>query len=313
MGRKVIVVLGPTASGKTKIGIELALELNGEIISADSRQFYKNLSIGTAKPSVEERALVKHHFIDFVEPEDYFNASMFEKAALGKISEMFDRGIQPIVVGGSGLYIMALVEGIFDNGETDPEIREEIKHLREEKGNEFIYEKLIRVDPAVASTMIPQNWKRVMRALEVYYSTGKSILDLQKKHKRELEFDFFQFGLSWEREKLYKRIEERVDSMFENGLLEEAEKFRDKGYSPEINALNTVGYKELFLYFDGSITLDRAKELIKRNTRRFAKRQFTWFKKDENINWFSINSDKQLLEIKNKIINQIRSENEREN
>jgi len=313
LGKEVIVIVGPTASGKTRLGIDLALELNGEIISADSRQVYKHINIGTAKPSQSELESVKHHFISILELDAYYNVSMFEKDALKKISELFKEGKQPVVVGGSGLYIKALVDGIFDEGEVNFEIREELIRMRNEFGNEYLYHQLKSVDPNAAKTMLPQNWKRVIRALEVFHSTGKSILELHKIHKREVEFDFVQFGLNWEREVLYKRIEDRVDWMFENGLVEEVKSLYDKGYNEEVNSLNTVGYKEIFSYFHGVISLERAKELIKRNTRRFAKRQFTWFKKDERIHWFDIEDDSALLKIKSKIINQLRTKNEREN
>lgn len=313
MAKEVIVIVGPTASGKSALAIELAKALNGEIISADSRQIYKLLNIGTAKPTPEELKEVKHHFIDHLDPEEYYNVSIYERQALRVIEQLFEQGKQPIVAGGSGLYIRALVDGIFDEGEIDFDLRDELMEERDKYGNEHMYNKLKELDPEAADTMLPQNWKRVIRALEVFYSTGKSILYLQNKHKRELSFSFQQYGLRWDREVLYRRIEERVDKMFEEGLLEEVRKLREMGLTDEINSLNTVGYVEIFSYFHGHHSLDRAKELIKRNTRRFAKRQYTWFGKDERIQWFDVKSENDLVEIKNIISNKIRSENEREN
>ncbi len=291
----------------------MARLLNGEIISADSRQFYKHINIGTAKPTAEETGTVKHHLIDFLELEDYFNASMFEKEAIKIINNIYENGKQPIVTGGSGLYIRALVDGIFDEGEINFEIRQKLMDEREKHGNEFMYSKLMKLDPEVAGKMLPQNWKRVIRALEVKLTTGESILTLQKKHERKLDFDFIQFGLRWEREKLYRRIEERVDFMFEAGLVDEVKELFDKGLDDSINSLNTVGYKEIFSYFHGEITLERAKELIKRNTRRYAKRQFTWFNKDERIEWFDIHNEEDFSNIINEIVNRIRREDERKN
>lgn len=313
MGRKVIVIVGPTASGKTSLSIELAMELNGEIISADSRQIYKELNIGTAKPTPDELAKVRHHLIDILDPKEYYNASMYERDALKAVQSIFNKGKQPVAVGGSGLYIKALVDGIFDEGEIDFELRDKLLKERAEFGNEYMYDKLKSVDRQSADKMLPQNWKRVIRALEVFYSTGRTIIELQNKHKRETEFEFVQFGLNWEREILYERIEKRVDRMFELGLLDEVRTLMSKGYTEEINSLNSVGYKEIFLYFHGSISLDRAKELIKRNTRRFAKRQFTWFRKEKRIIWFDVKDESDLREIKQLIINKIRKENEREN
>jgi len=287
MERKVIVIVGPTCSGKTKVGISLAERLQTEIISADSRQFYKYLNIGTAKPSHDELKIVKHHFINFLEPDENYNVSRFESDALKIIEELFELGKIPIVCGGSGLYIKALTEGIFNSVDVDDEYREELKASREKFGNEYLYVELKKVDPQSASGMLPQNWKRVMRALEVYHLTGEPIWKFQENYKRKVDCKFILFGLNWEREKLYRNIEQRVDKMIEAGLWDEVKNNLSLGYSKNLNALNTVGYKEIISYLENEITLERAVELIKRNTRRYAKRQITWFRKTKEINWLA--------------------------
>ncbi len=303
MERRVIVIVGPTASGKTALGVEVAERLQSEIISADSRQFYKLLDIGTAKPSKEELSRVKHHFIDSHEINDVYNVSDFEKDALEVIEKLQSENKIPVVVGGSGLYVKAIVDGIMDVVTTDENYRAELTALREEKGNEYLHGLLAKVDPVSAARMLPQNWKRVMRALEVYRLSGKPIWQLQAEYKREDDFRFFQFGLNWKRAKLYERIEKRVDEMIKNGLVDEVKRIKELGFSAEKhNALNTVGYKEIFAYLDGEITLERAVELIKRNTRRYAKRQLTWFRKDERIVWLDVDENTDFGILSEKII-----------
>lgn len=306
MERIIIVIVGPTCSGKTKVGITLAQKLNGEIISADSRQVYKYLTIGTAKPTEDELTKVKHHFVDFLEPDCDYNVSRFETEALDKIESMLSENKIPIVVGGSGLYVKALIDGLFNTVDVDEEFREELNFKREKFGNEFIYEELKKNDPVSAQKMLPQNWKRVMRALEVHHITGEPISKFQEEYKREKKYNFVQFGLNWERSLLYKNIEARVDKMIEDGLVKEVQQILAKGFSKNINALNTVGYKEIISFLDNEITLDRAVELIKRNTRRYAKRQLTWFRKDDRINWVPVSYENDLNDVPNQILNKLR-------
>lgn len=292
MERKVIVIAGPTCSGKTKLSISLAEKLNGGIISADSRQIYKYLNIGTAKPLPAELRKVKHHFIDCREPEEEYNVSKFETDALNVIENLFAENKTSIVCGGSGLYIKALVDGIFNTIDVDEEYRDLLKKNREQFGNEYLYEELKKVDPVSAANMLPQNWKRVMRALEVYHLSGMPITQFQQTYKRNVDLSFVQFGLNWERQILYKNIENRVDQMISTGLVDEVKDILSKGYSKELNSLNTVGYKEIISFLNNEYPLERAIELIKRNTRRFAKRQMTWFRKDDRINWVDVTNDK---------------------
>ncbi|MFZ0454316.1 MAG: tRNA (adenosine(37)-N6)-dimethylallyltransferase MiaA [Ignavibacteriaceae bacterium] len=305
MERKVIVIVGPTCSGKTELSLLLAEELNTEIISADSRQFYKYLDIGTAKPDVDSLKKIKHHFINSLNPGEYYNASKFEKDALEVCENLFKQNKFPIIVGGSGLYIKALIDGIFDSADIDTDYRKIILNQKELYGNEYIYNELKKVDPVSASKMLPQNWKRVLRALEVYHQTGEPIWKQQQKHKREQEMNFYQYGLSWERKKLYANIENRVDKMISDGLIEEVKDILNTGYDSKLNSLNTVGYNEIISYLNEEITLERAVELIKRNTRRYAKRQLTWFKGDERIKWFEVENKEKLKGISKKILEDI--------
>ena len=305
MEPKVIIIVGPTCSGKTDLSLKLAQRLNSEIISADSRQGYKHLNIGTAKPSPNEIGKIKHHFIDFLNPDENFNASIFEKSSLNIISELIEKKISPIVVGGSGLYIKAIVDGIFDSVDTDKDYRQELAEMRNLYGNEYLLKMLDKVDPKTASLLLPQNWKRIFRALEVFYITGEPIWKHQKHYKRDINFDFLQFGLNWNRDILYSNIEIRVDKMIEKGLVEEVKKILAMGYVKELNSLNTVGYKEIIEFLENKITLERAIELIKRNTRRYAKRQMTWFRKDERIKWFDVKDKDDLFIIAEKIEKQV--------
>jgi len=299
---KVIVIIGPTCSGKTGLSLLLAEKLKAEIISADSRQIYKYLNIGTAKPTENELGRAKHHLVDFLDPHEEYNASKFEKDALQLIDGLLENKIPPIVAGGSGLYIKAIVDGIFDSVDTDEEFRKKIMAERKMYGNQYIYDQLKIVDPKSAENLFPQNWKRIIRALEVFHITGEPIWKHQESHTRDVDFEFLQFGLTWDREVLYSNIESRVDKMIELGLVDEIKMLQSNGYHAGLNALNTVGYKEIIEFINGKITLERAVELIKRNTRRYAKRQLTWFRKDERIKWLKINSVKDFNGIADEII-----------
>ena len=299
---EVIVIVGPTCSGKTRLSIEMAKRINSEIISADSRQIYKHLDIGTAKPDRDDLKLVKHHFINVLDPKEDFNVSIFSSRANELIKKLISGNILPIIVGGSGLYIKALIDGITESADANQEIRAELLDLRQKYGNEYLYNELKRVDEISASKMLPQNWKRVMRALEVYRLTGKPIWQHHQEQNEDIKFDFQQIGLLWDRKTLYMNIENRVDEMIESGLVVEVEHLLDLGYSKTLNALNTVGYKEIIQYLENQISLDRAIELIKRNTRHYAKRQMTWFNKDKRINWFQIHQESDLSSVCDKIL-----------
>ncbi|GAC1304710.1 MAG: tRNA (adenosine(37)-N6)-dimethylallyltransferase MiaA [Mucilaginibacter sp.] len=280
--KTLVVIAGPTASGKTAAAIELAKKYNTVIISADSRQFYREMSIGTAKPTEEELAAVKHYFINSLSITETFTAGNFEKQALTLLDELFKIHDVVLLVGGSGLFIKAVCEGFDEVPSADAGIRDKLNLEFKEKGIVTLQERLKLADPEYYAGMDTDNPQRVIRALEVFESTGKPISSYRKASANKRPFRIVKFGLSLPREKLYQRVNRRVDEMVKQGLVEEVRSllpYRD------LNALNTVGYSELFDYFDGKTDLDKAIELIKQNTRRFAKRQMTWFSKDKDIKW----------------------------
>jgi tRNA dimethylallyltransferase len=278
-----IAVVGPTAIGKTALGIELARHFNTEIISADSRQFYKEMQIGTAVPSEAELKAARHHFIQHISVENDYSVGDFEGDALQRLQELFLKHDVVVMVGGSGLYIDAVVKGLDEFPEVDPQIRLNLKEELEQKGLETLQEELKTLDPEYYSEVDLQNPQRVIRALEICRGTGKPYSDFRKKNSKNRFFDTVYVGISAEREIIYDRINRRVDIMMQQGLLEEVKGLNDKR---ERNALNTVGYKEIFKYLDEQWDLETAVSEIKKNTRRFAKRQITWFRKNEAINWF---------------------------
>ncbi len=307
---EVIVIVGPTCSGKTYLSLLLAEYLDTEIISSDSRQIFRLLNIGTAKPSVEQLGRVTHHFVDEINPDDEFNVSSFANKSEIIIRNLFERKKIPIVVGGSGLYIKSLIDGISESADTDNEIRAKLMASRLLYGNDFLYDELKKVDKISAEKMLPQNWKRVIRALEVFKLTGKPIWHHHVHQTKTNSFNYNQIGLLWDRNLLYQNIENRVDKMIEDGLVNEVKKILKMGYSKSINSLNTVGYKEIIQYLENEISFERSVELIKRNTRRYAKRQMTWFNADKRINWTQIDSEKDLDLLAQNILKEI---NERKN
>ena len=283
--RDILVIAGPTASGKTAVGIELAQRLNGEIISADARQIYRFMDIGTAKPTAEERSAARHHLIDFVNPDEDYSAGQFAEDASAVIGDILCRGKMPILVGGAGLYIRAL----FDGFSPMPKIPAEIRARLKEEGRESLpelYKRLCEVDPEWAAKIQATDTQRILRGLEVFEASGKPLSEHQKVPPAPpIRHTASYFGLHWEREILYERINARACLMFENGLIEEAASLRDRGYTPTLNALNAFGYREIFQYLDGKTTLDRALADLQQGTRRYAKRQMTFFRKNERIQW----------------------------
>lgn len=281
--KSLIVVVGPTAIGKTAMAIQLAQEFKTEIISADSRQFFKEMSIGTAKPSPEELAAAPHHFIDSHSIETFFSTGDFELEALAKIEELFKKHDQLIIVGGSGLYVNAVCNGLDDLPETDLNIRASLKQQFETEGIESIKQQLAEADPEYYARVDQANPQRMIRGLEFYLSIGEKLSSYQTQSKKQRPFNIIKIGLNTAREALYARINHRVDLMMQAGLLEEVHSLIPQRH---LNALNTVGYSELFDYLDGKLTLEEAVLAIKQNTRRFAKRQLTWFRKDTDTAWF---------------------------
>jgi tRNA dimethylallyltransferase len=294
VGQRIIVIIGPTCSGKTYLSLKLSSLINGEIISADSRQIYKRLNIGSAKPSSADIKKIKHHFVDMLNLDEAYDANKFSIDADKIIDDILGRNKSVVVVGGSGLYIKSLIDGIVDSAEKDEDLRNKLLKKKEKFGNEFLHNELKKVDPVSADNMLPQNWKRVIRALEVYYLTGKTIDQHHKTQKNKSIYDFYQVGLMWPREILYKKIEDRVDLMIRDGLVDEVRNILQDGFDTKLNSLNTVGYKEMITHLNGELSLERAIELIKRNTRRYAKRQTTWFKADNRIKWHTVSSQDDL-------------------
>lgn len=284
---KVVVIAGPTASGKTDLAVELALKVNGEIISADSMQIYRGMNIGTAKPTIEERRGIPHHMLDIVNPDEDYSVARFKEDAIACIKDIINRGRTPIIAGGTGLYINSLVYNItFSDIITDWEYRNELNRISEEQGPQVLYERLQKVDPKSAELIHPNNIKRVIRALEVYKTTGKPISEY-KEASRSVppSYEFLVYGLRVERDKLYQRIDNRVDKMIDMGLYEEVEELLNNGYSPKLVSLQGIGYKEIISAILGKCALSETIENIKKGTRHFAKRQTTWFNKTEGLVW----------------------------
>ncbi len=282
-----IAIVGSTASGKTAAAVELSKLMNIEIISADSRQIYKYFDIGTAKPDRDELDSVKHHFIDFLDPAEAYSAGRFAEEALLTANDIFEKGKIPVIAGGSGFYVQALCEGFFkeEKPEEYDEIRKSLSKRLKQEGIESLFSELQKVDAASAEKYTDRNPRRVLRALEYFHAYGSPFSSAQTKQHTKPFFDTVYYGIYHDREKLYERINRRAELMWKSGLAEETKRVLEMGYSPDLNALNTVGYKEAAAYLKGSISAGRALVLIKQNTRRYAKRQMTWFRKNKNIKW----------------------------
>ena len=298
---KVLAVVGPTASGKTSLGVELAKKYNGEVVSADSMQIYKGLDIASAKPTVQEMQGIPHHLIDFLDRDISFSVSDYVKLANEKIRDILNRRKLPVIVGGTGLYIDSLLENVkFSDGGSDKEYRAELYRLARENGNEFLYNKLIETDPVAAESIHMNNVVRVVRALEVFHVTGRRFSELKAESRLvESPYDSLVIGLNFhDRQILYDRINMRVDVMVENGLVEEAESlWRESGMK---TASNAIGYKELIPYFENRMTLEACIDMIKQETRRYAKRQLTWFRKNTRIKWIFLDEFNKKNEISEK-------------
>lgn len=294
---KLLCILGPTAVGKTEIAIEVAQHLNAEIVSVDSRQIYREMDIGTAKPTREEQLAARHHLIDCVDIADSFSVAAYQSLADAAISNIHNRDKRVMLVGGSGLYFRAIVDGLFEGPSADAAIRKRLRQEAAHQGVEALHTRLRACDAASAAHIHPNNLVKVIRALEVYELTGTPISQLQQQWNNKPRYPFIAFGLSLPREQLYRRIEQRVDAMLADGLIEEVERLLARGYSRNSIALQSFGYKEFIVYLDGNCTLDEAIAQLKQNTRRFAKRQLTWFRGDARLKWIERKSTKQVVEV----------------
>ncbi len=284
---QILVVAGPTASGKTSLAVHLAKEYGGEVISADSMQIYQHMNIASAKPTTEEMQGVPHHLLDFVSPFESFSVADYVKLAKEKIGEILSRGKLPIVAGGTGLYITSLVDNIeFAEEEPDPSVRNRLFAELDEKGIEPLYKRLSELDPEAASNIHPNNHKRVIRALEIFETTGLTMTEQNARSKMTPPpFDSYMLALCPEREVLYERINQRVDMMEKEGLFEEAKQLQEMGLTRDMQSMQGIGYKEAFDYLNGDITKEECIEEIKRASRRYAKRQLTWFRRDARYHW----------------------------
>lgn len=303
MKKPIIILTGPTAVGKTSLSINLAQKINGEIISADSMQVYKHMDIGTAKVTKAQMDGVKHYLIDILEPDEEFNVVKFKSYALEALNEIYKKGKTPIVVGGTGFYIQALLyDIIFDETDTKKLYRHELEQLAKDKGNMFLHNMLREVDSVSASKIHPNNVKRVIRALEYYKETNRTISRHNaEQSENESPYNFSYFVLNDKREDIYSRINQRVDQMISDGLVKEVSLLKEKGYSKDMISMQGIGYKEVLDYLGDFCTLDEAIDNIKKDTRHFAKRQITWFRREKEVTWININE----FDNKNQIIQYI--------
>jgi len=283
---KVIIICGPTGIGKTSVAIKIAEAVNGEIISADSMQIYRHMDIGTAKPTPAELARVRHHMIDIVNPDEHFDAALFSEIAHNKVLKLDKRRIVPIVAGGTGLYIKALIHGLFGADPADPKIRIKLKEEADAHGADFLYKRLAKSDPVAAERIHPNDTYRIIRALELTEATGKTISKHHGEHGfADNRYKVLKIGLQMEREALYDRINQRVDVMIGEGLADEVSGLLERGYSQDLKSMQSIGYRHMVDFIKGRVLLDETIRTLKRDTRRYAKRQMTWFNADPEIVW----------------------------
>jgi tRNA dimethylallyltransferase len=282
----IIIICGPTGIGKTSAAIEIAEALGTEIISADSMQIYRYMDIGTAKPTEAEQNRVRHHMIDIIDPDAPYDAARFGKDAYDAANRLLKQKKVPVVAGGTGLYIKSLIHGLFQADRPDPDVRRRLKTELETKGTEYMHARLIRLDPASGRQIHVNDRSRILRALEVVETTGKTISEWHRTHQfQEAFFETFKIGLTLDRDRIYRRINRRVDLMLDQGLLEEVRGLLEKGYNRELKSMQSLGYRHMLEFIDGRLTWEEAIRTMKRDTRRYAKRQFTWFKADSEIEW----------------------------
>ena len=286
---RIICVCGPTAVGKTKYAIDLAKAVDGEVVSADSMQLYKFMDIGSAKPTAEEQAEVKHHLVDFVDPRDGFSVAEYQKCAKEAIADIFSRGKTPVISGGTGLYISSLIyEMDFGSAPKDDEFRRDLEKLAEENGGEYLLDMLRDIDPAAAERIHPNNVKKLIRAIEVATSTGQGIPAFEESFRPTGDYEYVLIGLMRDREELYERIDRRVDILVEMGLEAEIRGLLDMGLTADDISMKGIGYKEIIGYFNGEYDFDEAVRLVKRNTRHYAKRQMTWLRRYKEMRWVNL-------------------------
>jgi len=294
---KILIVQGPTASGKSELAVRLAEQFSGEIVNADSMQVYRFMDIGTAKPSPAQLRRVPHHLLDIVNPDQTFSAADFCREAEKVISDIARRGKRVIVCGGTGLYIRALTKGLMDSPAVDDALRNDLKELADREGSGALHRRLAEIDPLAAERIHPNDRFRIIRALEVFELTGRPISELRGEHRFGTQrYDYCKIGLIMNRESLYRNIDNRVDMMIRQGFLEEVQALLAAGYPSGLKSMRSLGYRHLCAYLEGRITFDDALQLIKRDTRRYAKRQLTWFNQDQEINWIEYPENVAIIE-----------------
>jgi tRNA dimethylallyltransferase len=300
--KQVIVIVGPTGVGKTKVAQALAQKLDTEIIQADSRQVYRHMDIGTAKPEAALCHQVRRHLIDIVEPDQYFSAGRYRELAMQLIEDIIARGKLPVVEGGSGLYVRALIDGLFSDPSADNTYRQKLKASAKGQGSNYLHEQLKQLDPLAAKRLHPHDEFRIIRALEIYHNTGKPISHWHTQATSPAKYDFKLYGLTCARPVLYERINRRVDEMLERGLLDEVRRLLSLGYHRELNSMQGLGYRHMLVYLEANGDLALAVSLMKRDTRRYAKRQLTWFRKDARICWLDYSPAEKAMTMAGKIM-----------
>ncbi len=304
--RPLVVLAGPTAIGKSRIAIEVAQALGTEILTADSTQVYRGMNIGTDTPSAEDRQGVPHRLIDLAEPDEPFNAGAFRRRALSEISRLYEKGLLPLVVGGTGLYVRALLHGLWSGPPSDHALRGQLEEEARVRGGESMYQELGRVDPVTAHRLHPRDTVKVLRALEVYRQTGTSLSKAHEKHGREhTPFRALVLGLTMERAALYQRIDQRVDAELAKGLVEETRVLLAKGYSRGLVSMKSLGYRQMAGYLEGEYSFAEAVRRLKRDTRHFAKRQMTWFRKEPGLAWVEVHPDESVRSVAQRILSLI--------
>ena len=304
--RPLVVLLGPTAVGKSRIAIQVAKHFGTEILTADSRQVYRGMDIGTDKPTAEDLQTVRHRLLDLVNPDEAFNTGWYRRAALDHIEQLYVADLLPLVVGGTGLYIRTLIRGLCPAPQADPIVRADLKKLREQAGRTGLYAELMRVDPAAAARLHPNDESKVMRALEVYRLSGRLMSEMQAEHQfQEAPFSALVIGLHRAKEALYRRIDERIDWQLAHGMIEETRSLLDRGYGRELGSMKGLGYRHISAYLANEYEHAEMVRQFKRDTRRFAKRQMTWFRKEPGVEWFLIDEAEPLEQVGRRVITRI--------
>ncbi len=304
--RPLVVLVGPTAIGKSRIALEVAQALGTEILTADSTQVYRGMNVGTDTPSEADRQRVPHRLIDLVDPDEPFNAGEFRRQALREIASLYEKGLLPLIVGGTGLYVRALLNGLWAGPSSDRTLRRKLEEETQARGGESMYQELIRVDPITARRLHPRDTVKVLRALEVYRQTGVPLSTAHEEHrKRAPSFQALMLGLTMERAVLYQRIDQRVDVELAKGLVDETRTLLAKGYSRSLVSMKSLGYRQIAGYLEGEYSYDEAVRQLKRDTRRFAKRQMTWFRKEPDLTWVEVQGDESVRSVSQRVVTRI--------